>query len=129
MVRFSPSPRRAAAQRPRRGIQIASRALTPPGRRSPHGLMDMQRTLVERRPVVVAVAAIVPLVMCLMLTVLWSSVPAVSAALLLVLVVVAAAATGIRAAGVVAALSSALWFDVLLTEPKGQLAITSPADV
>jgi K+-sensing histidine kinase KdpD len=91
--------------------------------------MDMQRTLVERRPMVVAVAALVPLVMCLVLTVLWSSVPAVSAALLLVLAVVAAAATGIRAAGVVAALSSALWFDVLLTEPKGQLVITSPADV
>lgn len=91
--------------------------------------MDMQRFLTQRRPVVVAGAALAPLVVCLVLTVLWSSVPTVSAALLLVLVVVAAAATGIRAAGVVAALSSALWFDVLLTEPRGQLAITSPADV
>lgn len=83
----------------------------------------------DRRPMVVAVAALVPLALCLVLTVAWSSVPAVSAALLLVLAVVAAAATGIRAAGVVAALSSALWFDVLLTEPRGQLAITSPTDV
>lgn len=91
--------------------------------------MDIQRVVAQRQPLVVTAAALVPLMACGVLTALRSSVPNASAALLLVVVVVAAAATGIRAAGLVAALSSALWFDVLLTPPRGQLAITDPADL
>lgn len=91
--------------------------------------MDIQRVISERQSVVVAAAATTPLVVCAVLAALRSSVPNASAALALVVVVVAAASTGIRAAGLTAAISSALWFDVLLTAPKGQLAITSPADV
>jgi hypothetical protein len=46
--------------------------------------------------------------------------------LALVLLVVAAAATGIRSAGIVAALSSALWFD-FLTQPYPRFTITDQA--
>jgi K+-sensing histidine kinase KdpD len=91
--------------------------------------MDIQRVITQRQSLVVGAAAVVPLMACGVLTTLRSSVPNASAALLLVVVVVAAAATGIRAAGLVAALSSALWFDVFLTQPRGQLAITDPADL
>ncbi|HTY72628.1 MAG TPA: DUF4118 domain-containing protein [Actinomycetes bacterium] len=52
-----------------------------------------------------------------------------NAALVLVLVVVAVAANGNRVAGVVAAISSGVWFDVLLTKPYGHLTITNRADV
>jgi hypothetical protein len=51
------------------------------------------------------------------------------AALLLVLVVVAIAANGHRLAGLLAAVSAAVWFDVLLTPPYGQLAIARRVDV
>ena len=91
--------------------------------------MDVQRVITERQSLVVGAAAVLPLMACGALTTLRSSVPNASAALLLVVIVVAAAATGIRAAGLVAALSSALWFDVFLTQPRGQLAITDPADL
>jgi hypothetical protein len=46
------------------------------------------------------------------------SVANTNAALALVLLIVAAAATGIRAAGLVAALSSAVCFDFFLTGPS-----------
>ena len=52
-----------------------------------------------------------------------------NAALVLVLVVVAVAANGSRLAGVVAALSAGLWFDVLLTKPYGHLVIDRRSDV
>jgi K+-sensing histidine kinase KdpD len=52
-----------------------------------------------------------------------------NAALGLVLLIVAAASTGIRAAGMAAALSSAVWFDFFLTEPYDQFAVTKRADV
>ena len=51
------------------------------------------------------------------------------AALVLVLVVVAVAANGFRVAGLAAAASAALWFDVFLTQPYGRLTIADPADV
>jgi K+-sensing histidine kinase KdpD len=52
-----------------------------------------------------------------------------NAALVLVLLVVAAAATGVRTAGVAAALSTALWFDFFLTQPYQHFTITAQADV
>ena len=51
------------------------------------------------------------------------------AALVLVLVVVAVAANGYRLAGLLAALSAAVWFDFFLTRPYQRLAITDPADI
>ena len=52
-----------------------------------------------------------------------------SVALLLVIVVVAVAAAGDRFAGVVAAVSAGLWFDVLLTRPYGRPGIDARADL
>lgn len=62
-------------------------------------------------------SAVVPLLLCLLLTSLRGSLENTNAALLLVLVVVAAASFGSRAAGLVAALSSAAGFDFFLTAP------------
>jgi hypothetical protein len=47
----------------------------------------------------------------------------------LVLLIVAGAATGIRTAGLVAALSSAAWFDFFFTEPYDHFSIIDRADV
>jgi K+-sensing histidine kinase KdpD len=52
-----------------------------------------------------------------------------NAALVLVLWVVAAASTGIRLAGVLAALSSAAWFDFFLTAPYLTFRINDRADI
>jgi K+-sensing histidine kinase KdpD len=51
--------------------------------------------------------------------------PGADAALVLVVVVVAVAATGHRAAGVICAVSSALWFDFFLTQPYERFSISS----
>ncbi|MEV6026791.1 DUF4118 domain-containing protein [Streptomyces sp. NPDC052036] len=51
------------------------------------------------------------------------------AALILVVVVVAVATLGNRAAGVLAALSAAAWFDFFLTRPYETFAITTSADI
>lgn len=52
-----------------------------------------------------------------------------NAALVLVLVIVAVAATGTRLAGVLAALSAAVWFDFFLTRPFQRLTISDRADI
>jgi len=70
-----------------------------------------------------------PLLGCAGLAALRGSITNATAVLVLVLIVVAAAATGNRLAGVVAALSSGVWFDFFLTEPYGRLAITDPNDI
>ena len=51
------------------------------------------------------------------------------AALILVLVVVAVAANGYRVAGILAALSAAVWFDFFLTAPYHTFAINKRADI
>jgi K+-sensing histidine kinase KdpD len=79
--------------------------------------------------VVLAAAVLAPLALCGILVPFRADVVSTNAALLLVLVVVAVSATGSRPAGVVAALSSALWFDLLLTAPYGLLTIANPDDV
>jgi Domain of unknown function (DUF4118) len=91
--------------------------------------VQVDRFLQARRPVVVGAAAVVPLVACAVLSAFRDSVANTNAALALVLVVVAAASTGIRAAGLVAALSCATWFDFFLTEPYHRFTITDPADI
>ena len=91
--------------------------------------MNVESFLQARRSLVVTVAAVLPLVACAVLSSFRDSVANTNSALGLVLLVVAAAATGIRAAGLAAALSSAAWFDFFLTEPYHQFVITDPADV
>lgn len=76
-----------------------------------------------------AIALLAPVAVCGLLVPLRDVVQNTNAALVLVLVVVAVAAAGQRLAGVVAALSSAIGFDLLLTAPYGQLTIANPADV
>jgi hypothetical protein len=93
------------------------------------GVVQVEPFLQARRSFVVGVAAVVPLVACAVLSLFRDSVANTNAALGLVLLVVAAAATGIRAAGVVAALSSAVWFDYFLTQPYNHFVITDRADI
>jgi len=79
--------------------------------------MRIEPYLQVHRSLVVTAAAVIPLAACAVLSLFRDSVANTNAALGLVLLIVAAAATGIRAAGLVAAVSSAAWFDFLLTEP------------
>lgn len=57
------------------------------------------------------------------------SLPNTDAALALVLVVVAVAAAGHRTAGILAAVSAAVWFDFFLTVPYERLTIIRRADI
>ena len=87
------------------------------------------RSFGQRSPVLSAIAVVAPLAVCGALLPLRGVVQNTNAALVLVLVVVGVAATGQRMAGVLAALSSAVCFDLLLTAPYGTLSIADPADV
>jgi len=58
-----------------------------------------------------------------------ASVPNTDAALVLVVVIVSVAAWGHRPAGVVAAISAALWFDFFLTRPYERFSISRHTDV
>jgi K+-sensing histidine kinase KdpD len=91
--------------------------------------MRVDAVLQAHRPLVIAAAAVIPLAACAVLALVRDSVANTNAALVLVLLVVAAAATGIRWAGIVAALSSAAWFDFFLTEPYNQFTIADRADI
>ncbi|SEE70521.1 DUF4118 domain-containing protein [Jiangella alba] len=79
--------------------------------------------------VVMAVALLGPLVACAALTAVRDDVANANAALGLVLIVVGVAATGRRVAGVVAALSSAVWFDFFLTQPYQTFTIDDRDDI
>ncbi|HEU4948268.1 MAG TPA: DUF4118 domain-containing protein [Kribbella sp.] len=81
-----------------------------------------------RNPVLTA-AVVAPFVVCVGLVPFRDSFDNANAALLLVLVIVAVASFGIRPAGVVAAVSSAVWFDFFLTVPYNRLTIDDRADI
>jgi uncharacterized protein DUF4118 len=91
--------------------------------------MHMESFLQAHRSLVIGAAAVVPVVACAALSLVRDSVANTNAALVLVLIVVAVGATGNRAAGLVAALSSAAWFDFFLTAPFTTFAITDQADI
>ncbi len=91
--------------------------------------MSAESTVQAHRTLVVGAAATAPLVACAALVPFRDSVANTNAALGLVLIVVIAASTGVRPAGIVAALSSAVWFDFFLTEPYNQFTITDRADI
>jgi|SRR5580693_1269780 len=74
-------------------------------------------------------ALTVPLVLAAVLSAFRSSLPNTDAALALVVVVVAVAANGSRAAGLVAAVSAAAWFDFFLTRPYETFAIERRTDL
>jgi len=78
---------------------------------------------------VLTAAVLVPLGVCAALVPFRDSFDNANAALLLVLVIVAVASFGIRPAGVVAAVSSAIWFDFFLTVPYNRLTIANREDI
>ncbi|WP_456843724.1 DUF4118 domain-containing protein [Cellulomonas sp. P5_C6] len=79
--------------------------------------------------VVIGYALVAPLVVAAALHALGDAVTPTTAALVLVLLVVSAAATGVRSAGIVAALSAGAWFDYFLTEPHGSFKVTDRDDI
>ena len=91
--------------------------------------MRIDPVMQAHRPLVVVAAAAAPLVACGILALFRDSIANTNAALGLVLLVVAAASTGVRVAGIVAALSSAVGFDFFLTEPYNTLSISDRADI
>ena len=86
-------------------------------------------TLPGRTAAIMAAAVLAPPVACAVLASFRDGMANANAALGLVLIVVGVAATGRRTAGVVAALSSAAWFDFFLTEPYRRFTIDSRDDV
>lgn len=91
--------------------------------------MDPRRAARQHRTATVVAAAVAPLAVAAALSLVRDSITAATAVLVLVALVVVAGATGIRAAGLVAALSAAAWFDFFLTAPYGSFAITKSNDL
>jgi len=88
----------------------------------------MTRYLTRDRAAIAA-ALIAPLAAAAILLPFRSSWPNTNVALLLVVVVVAVAAIGNRAAGAIAAIGAAVWFDFFFTLPYERFTIRSSADV
>ena len=74
-------------------------------------------------------ALVAPLALAAILAPFRGSFPNTDAALVLILVVVAVAANGYRLAGVLAAVSAAVWFDFFLTRPYERFTITRREDI
>ncbi len=91
--------------------------------------MGAEDLIRRHRAAVVVAAALAPLAGCAVLAPFRDQLANTNEALVLVLLVVAAAATGLRSAGVVAALSSTVWFDFFLTRPYQSFTINSSDDV
>jgi K+-sensing histidine kinase KdpD len=70
-----------------------------------------------------------PLLFTAVLVPFRTSFPNTDAALALMLVVVGVAATGYRLAGILAALSAAVWFDFFLTRPYERFTINRTTDI
>lgn len=82
----------------------------------------------SQAPVILA-AAVLPLLVCLLLSTVRDTIENTNAALILVLLVVGAGSLGSRAAGLTAAVSSAVGFDFFLTAPYESLRILGREDV
>ena len=74
-------------------------------------------------------AVVLPIAITAILIPFRTTLPSAVAVLLLVTVVVAVAANGYRGAGLLAAVSAAVWFDFFLTRPYEQFTITRRADI
>ena len=81
----------------------------------------------DRLAVLAALAA--PLALAAILVPFRTSFPNTDAALALILVIVAVAANGNRLAGVLAAVSAAVWYDFFLTQPYERFTITRRTDI
>jgi K+-sensing histidine kinase KdpD len=82
-----------------------------------------------RDPATLAVAALVPLGLAGILVPFRTTFADTASALLFVAAIVAIAVVGNRTAGIVATISSSLWFDLFLTRPYERLAISRGADI
>lgn len=82
-----------------------------------------------RTSAVLAFALLAPAAVAGVLYLVDDEVTTAAGALVLVLVVVIAAASGLRSAGVVAALSAGVWFDFFRTEPYLSLTVVDREDV
>jgi K+-sensing histidine kinase KdpD len=91
--------------------------------------MPADRFFQRHRIAVLLGSFLAPLVTCALLTLVRDAIDNTNAALILVLLVVGAASTGLRLAGVLAAASSAAWFDFFLTAPYGRFTIDDRADI
>lgn len=74
-------------------------------------------------------AVLVPVLVAALLGAAGTSITTATSALVLVLVVVAFSAIGDRVAGLLAAVSSAVWFDFFLTDPVHTFSISDPDDI
>ena len=88
----------------------------------------MSRYLTRDR-VAVLVAVVAPLALAAILVPFRASFPNTDAALAMLLLVVAVAANGDRLAGILAAISVAVWFDFFLTRPYERFTITRRTDI
>jgi K+-sensing histidine kinase KdpD len=88
----------------------------------------MMRGLSRDRLAVLA-GLVVPVALAAALVPFRSSIPNTDAALAMILVVVAVAANGYRLAGILAAVSVAVWFDFFLTRPYETFSITRRTDI
>lgn len=89
--------------------------------------MDISAT--RYRGWLLAASIATPLVVAALLALVRDDLSTAAAVLVLVLVVVAASSTGVRVAGLLAALSAGVFFDLFLTRPYGTLAVSNPDDV
>jgi len=83
----------------------------------------------HRDRVAILAALVGPLLISVVLVPFRDSFANTDAALVLVVVIVAIAANGYRLAGVLAAVSAAVWFDFFLAVPYERFAITRRADI
>jgi K+-sensing histidine kinase KdpD len=83
----------------------------------------------SRDRMAVLAALVAPLALAAILVPFRASIPNTDAALAMLLVVVAVAANGYRLAGILAAVSVAVWFDFFLTQPYERFAITHRTDI
>lgn len=91
--------------------------------------MDTERFLRAHPGWLSTIAASVPIVLCWLMSLAGTGLANTTAAIALVLPVVAAATTGLRWAGVAAAVGAAAAFDFFLTAPFHDLRISDPADL
>src|SRR5215218_359435 len=91
--------------------------------------MAVDRLVIRHRGLALLAAGLIPLLVCALLTFARGSMENTNAALILVLLVVGAASLGLRSAGLLAAVSSAVWFDFFLTAPYGRFTIDDPNDI
>jgi K+-sensing histidine kinase KdpD len=91
--------------------------------------MRVNRGVENYRAPVLTASLLAPPAVCVLLTPFREHFDNANAALVLVVVIVAVAVFGIRLAGVLAAVSSAVWFDFFLTVPYDSFSIDNSNDV